>query len=101
MTIDKNVFLNGTFPGLKSNNMITFPQTSSLIHFNWLVGNEKEKYMKNRKNQIHQMRQRKKLYAIVSTLPFGFEIIQQNFFQFLYKKTRFSICYLVFCFGHL
>jgi len=46
MTIDKNVFLNGTFPGLKSNNMITFPQTTSLIHFNWLVGDEKEKYMK-------------------------------------------------------
>ena len=47
ITIDKNIFINGTYPGIKpdSGNLILKPQ-ASLIHFNWLVGNDKQKQMR-------------------------------------------------------
>jgi hypothetical protein len=47
ITIDKNIFINGTYPGIKpgSGNLVLKPQ-ASLIHFNWLVGNDKEKQMR-------------------------------------------------------
>jgi len=48
MSLDKNVFLNGTYPGLK-NKDIKFPITTSLIHFNYISGNNKEQKMKDTK----------------------------------------------------
>ena len=49
MTIEKNIFLNGTFPGIKSNNQVQLPSSASLVHFNWMIGIQKEKYMKIQK----------------------------------------------------
>jgi hypothetical protein len=43
-TIEKDVFLNGTFPGLKQRR-ITVPETASVLHFNYLVGNQKKNLM--------------------------------------------------------
>jgi hypothetical protein len=47
ITIDKNIFINGTYPGIRpgSGNFI-LQKEASLIHFNYLIGNEKEKQMR-------------------------------------------------------
>ena len=50
MTIDRRIFLNGTFPGIKDDTQeFKMPKTASLIHFNWLIGNQKEERMKKLK----------------------------------------------------
>ena len=50
MTIDRRIFLNGTFPGIKDDTQeFEMPKTTSLIHFNWLIGLQKEERMKIRK----------------------------------------------------
>jgi hypothetical protein len=46
MTIEKNVFLNGAYPGVQSDGTLILPDTAALIHFNWMVGHEKKMYMK-------------------------------------------------------
>ena len=47
ITIDKNIFINGTYPGIKpGSGELDLKQQASLIHFNWLVGDEKEKQMR-------------------------------------------------------
>jgi hypothetical protein len=47
ITIDRRIFLNGTFPGIKNDDIIfQKPKTTSLIHFNWMIGNKKESRMK-------------------------------------------------------
>ena len=42
ITVDKNKFLNGTYPGV--NNMdipLIVPPSAELIHYNYLIGNDK------------------------------------------------------------
>jgi hypothetical protein len=48
LTIDKNIFLNGTHPGLNNENAM-IPTNTSLIHFNYLIGKNKEKFMRDKK----------------------------------------------------
>lgn len=45
MTIDKNIFLNGAFPGLREGLPI-IPDTAVLLHYNYMQGSEKELTMK-------------------------------------------------------
>lgn len=44
ITIPKDVFLNGAYPGIKENLII--PETACLIHYNYMIGSEKEFFMK-------------------------------------------------------
>jgi hypothetical protein len=46
ITIDRNIFINGTYPGVKDGKKLLLKPEASLIHFNWLVGEDKIKYMK-------------------------------------------------------
>jgi hypothetical protein len=48
LSLDKKIFLNGVYPGL-NNKIITFPNTTCLIHFNYIVGKDKEQKMKDKK----------------------------------------------------
>ena len=43
LTIDKNIFLNGYY--FHTNHSNTFPKSACLIHFNYLVGNQKQHKM--------------------------------------------------------
>ena len=45
MTIEKNILLNGSYPGVKSECSLIIPETAYLIHFNWMVGHEKKSNM--------------------------------------------------------
>ena len=45
MSIDKYVFLNGIFPNLTTPNCLILPETASLIHFNCMIGSEKQANM--------------------------------------------------------
>jgi len=46
-TIEKNLFLNGAYPGVKGYGMqLNIPQEAILIHYNYMVGSLKEMYMK-------------------------------------------------------
>ena len=44
ITIPKNIFLNGTYPGIKDDLII--PESAYLIHYNYMIGSEKEFYMR-------------------------------------------------------
>jgi len=44
ITIPKDVFLNGTYPGIKDD--LILPESACLIHYNYMVGSEKEFYMR-------------------------------------------------------
>ncbi len=47
ITIDKNIFINGTYPGIKPDSgKLVLKKEASLIHFNWLVGKDKETQMR-------------------------------------------------------
>jgi hypothetical protein len=46
LTIDKNVFLNGSYEGIQSGSPVTLPKKACLVHFNWMVGDQKVKRMK-------------------------------------------------------
>lgn len=46
MSINKYIFLNGIFPNLTTPNFLILPESASLIHFNCMIGNEKEESMK-------------------------------------------------------
>jgi hypothetical protein len=46
LIIDKNVFLNGTYPGIREGTPVKLPKEACLIHFNWLIGNNKKLKMK-------------------------------------------------------
>jgi Nucleotide-diphospho-sugar transferase len=37
LTVDKQVFLHGTYPGLQSGTPIQVPETAALIHFNYMI----------------------------------------------------------------
>lgn len=45
-TIDKNIFLNGSYEGIQSGSPATLPKEACLVHFNWMVGDQKVKRMK-------------------------------------------------------
>ena len=47
ITIDNNIFINGTYPGIKpGSGKLVLLKEASLIHFNWLIGEDKEKQMR-------------------------------------------------------
>jgi hypothetical protein len=46
MTIEKDVLLNGCWPGVKTEAPLVLPKSAALIHFNWMVGHEKMVNMK-------------------------------------------------------
>jgi hypothetical protein len=46
LIIDKNVFLNGTYPGIREGTPVKLPKEACLIHFNWLIGDNKKLKMK-------------------------------------------------------
>ena len=46
MTLEKNVLLNGSWPGVKTETPLVLPKSAALIHFNWMVGHEKMANMK-------------------------------------------------------
>jgi len=47
ISLDKNIFLNGSYPGLTNNPII--PKSTSLIHFNYIIGKDKEQRMRDTK----------------------------------------------------
>ena len=46
LTIDKNIFINGSYEGIQSGSPVTLPKEACLVHFNWMVGKDKIKRMK-------------------------------------------------------
>jgi hypothetical protein len=53
ITIEKNIFLNGAYPGVNNDTQLIIPNTAEIIHYNWLTGKNKIKYMK--KNNMWYM----------------------------------------------
>jgi len=49
LTIDKNIFLNGSYEGIQSGSPATLPKEACLVHFNWMVGKDKTVRMKEQK----------------------------------------------------
>lgn len=50
-TIDKNILLNGSYPGVKEYHIpLTIPEEAILLHYNYMIGSFKETYMK--KNEM-------------------------------------------------
>jgi hypothetical protein len=49
VTIKKNIFLNGVFPGVNNDALLKLPSTAELVHFNYLKGNQKIVQMKKNK----------------------------------------------------
>lgn len=49
LTIDKNVFLNGSYEGIQSGSPATLPKKACLVHFNWMIGDQKVNRMKEQK----------------------------------------------------
>jgi len=46
-TIDKNIFVNGFYPGVKDySKTLVLPKDVILLHYNYMIGNFKELYMK-------------------------------------------------------
>jgi len=44
LAISKNIFLNGEYPGIKDG--FVLPESASLVHYNWMIGHQKEMYMR-------------------------------------------------------
>jgi hypothetical protein len=44
VTIERNIFINGSYPGIQSDHKLNL-SSACLIHFNWMVGHEKKKCM--------------------------------------------------------
>ncbi|NDB82207.1 MAG: hypothetical protein EB127_05615 [Alphaproteobacteria bacterium] len=50
VTIDKNVFMNGFFPGVKMDgHVLKIPDEAVLLHYNYMIGSYKEYFMKKNK----------------------------------------------------
>ena len=49
MTIDKNIFMNGSFPGVRGDGFaLTIPAEAVLLHYNYMIGSQKEQNMKKK-----------------------------------------------------
>jgi len=46
ITISKHIFLNGEYPGVNNEKILRIPSSAELIHYNWIIGKDKIKYMK-------------------------------------------------------
>jgi len=46
ITVDKNIFLNGAYPGVNNNTLLELPSIAELIHYNYLIGENKVTFMK-------------------------------------------------------
>ena len=47
MTIDKNIFINGSFPGVRPDGKtLIIPSEAVLLHYNYMIGSQKEQSMK-------------------------------------------------------
>ena len=46
LTIEKNIFLNGSYFGINNGTVSAFPKEMCLIHFNHMIGNAKKEKMK-------------------------------------------------------
>jgi len=46
ITVDKNMFLNGKYPGVNNDTLLELPNIAELIHYNYLVGEHKVTFMK-------------------------------------------------------
>jgi hypothetical protein len=47
LTIHKNIFMNGAFPGVRMDgHILKIPEEAVLLHYNYMVGSFKEQYMK-------------------------------------------------------
>ena len=46
LIIEKNIFLNGTYPGIREGIPVKLSKEACLIHFNWLIGDNKKFKMK-------------------------------------------------------
>lgn len=46
LTISKNIFLNGSYPGVKGPGEFIVPASAFLVHYNYMTGNEKQGFMK-------------------------------------------------------
>ena len=46
ITVDKNIFLNGIYPGVNKHEVtLIVPSSADLIHYNYLIGSNKMKLM--------------------------------------------------------
>jgi len=46
ITISRDIFLNGEYPGVNNNTILSVPPFAELIHYNYIIGKDKVKYMK-------------------------------------------------------
>jgi len=46
ITVDKNIFLNGKYPGVNNDTLLELPSIAELIHYNYLIGEHKVTFMK-------------------------------------------------------
>jgi hypothetical protein len=47
LTIDKNIFMNGVFPGVRiDGRVLKIPEEAVLLHYNYMIGSYKEDFMK-------------------------------------------------------
>ncbi len=46
MTLSKNVLLNGVYGSVRTGVYCTLPESAVMLHFNWMIGNDKKRRMK-------------------------------------------------------
>jgi hypothetical protein len=47
LTINKNIFMNGSFPGVRADGKkLVIPPEAALLHYNYMIGGTKEQFMK-------------------------------------------------------
>jgi hypothetical protein len=47
ITINKNIFMNGSFPGVRTDgHTLKIPKEAVLLHYNYMIGLTKEVFMK-------------------------------------------------------
>ena len=49
ITISREIFLNGEYPGVNNDTLLTVPPSAELIHYNYIIGKDKIKFMKKNK----------------------------------------------------